>query len=148
MSTELTLEQAALAWAHGKRVECLHRNHVHEDDWKAVDGVGECEIGKISQHVFGLPAIYRFRLAPEPPAKKFRPWTPEEVPVGLAVIRKKDTAGHSLILDNGGVDCNGVSYVSNENTIERVHYMTVFHFYEHSLDGGKTWLPCGVGVSE
>ena len=138
MSTELTLEQAALAWAQGKRVEAAR--HDRDDKWIEIDGVGKCEQGTLGQQVFGLPNIFRFRLAPEPPAKKWRPWTRDEVPIG-AIIKAKGKAWRSLILGvtaacriqihDGGFD--------PEFALEN---------HVHSLDNGKTWLPCGVEVSE
>ncbi len=82
----------------------------------------------------------QFRLAQEPPKKKWRPWTAEEVPVG-AVIRAKGLLWRGLILS---VSAAG-----------EIHCMTGFvdveyamNNHEHSTDHGKTWLPCGVEVTE
>ena len=94
MSSELTLEQAALAWAQGKRVEA---RPAKGGCWKPIDNIGECDAEKFSQSVFGFRDDFEFRLAPEPPAKKFRPWTPEEVPVG-AVMRWKIPQTHASLI--------------------------------------------------
>lgn len=57
---ELTLEEAALAWAQGKRVEASPEL---TDNWGSVYGVGNRQ-GVYTQKVFcGYPK-YRFRLAP------------------------------------------------------------------------------------
>jgi len=139
---EITLQEAALAWAQGKRVEA---GSTGGDGWMLIDPVGECRRGTHSQSVFGCRNEYRFRLAPEPPAKRYRPWTPEEVPVG-GLFRKKGFTGVSLILSNGASKESGVSYVSSDNQLAKVRYQDALGFYERSLDNGKTWIPCGVEV--
>ena len=68
--------------------------------------------------------------------KTLRPWTADEVPLG-AFIRPKQGGWRSLILavdsdERINVNCGGFPLgFALEN-------------HEHSLDGGKTWLPCGV----
>lgn len=95
--------------------------------------------GYWSPDVFhGTKLNLEFRLAPEPPAKRFRPWTPEEVPVG-AIIRSKKHAWRSLILgvtSSGYIEIHDGGFAS-DFTIDN---------HEYSLDHGKTWLPCGVEV--
>jgi hypothetical protein len=141
---ELTLEEAALAWAQGKRVEANRKGH---DVWTQITGIGRKRTeSEYSSDVFAM-SDYLFRLAPEPPAKRYRPWTPGEVPVGR-LFRKKGFAGVSLILSNGASKESGVSYVGWDNQLAKVRYQDALGLYEHSLDNGKTWLPCGVEVSE
>jgi hypothetical protein len=73
-----------------------------------------------------------YRIKPEP---KLRPWLPHEVPVG-ALIRFKGATARSLIV--------GSDYT---NPIQaNACYNTDFALsqFEHSIDHGKTWLPCGV----
>ena len=74
-----------------------------------------------------------YRIKPTP---TLRPWTADEVPLG-AFIRPKEGSWRSLILavdsdERINVNCGGFPLgFALEN-------------HEHSLDGGKTWLPCGV----
>mgnify|MGYP003553534047 FL=1 len=108
----------------GKKVECKanyagswHVNKTYRWNWECCD----------------------YRIAPEP---KLRPWKPEEVPVGalikyertVAVLsyRTKSVFGFVIYLDNGVVDGRGWGYSE------------VYDLISHSIDGGKTWLPCGI----
>ena len=62
------------------------------------------------------------------PTATLRPWTADEVPVG-GQIRSKVNTVYRMLIDrtaNHGV---------REDWLKS---------YEHSTDGGKTWLPCGV----
>jgi hypothetical protein len=82
-----------------------------------------------------LPLIQRIK--PEP---KLRPWKPEEVPVGA--LYKWN--GHvSVIL---AVCDNALKFVDHEGDINGnfLDRGCISKKSEHSLDGGKTWLPCGV----
>lgn len=68
---------------------------------------------------------YEYRIKP---TAKLRPWTADEVPVG-GQIRSKANTDYRMLIDrtaNHGV---------REDWLKS---------YEHSTDGGKTWLPCGV----
>lgn len=137
MNNELKVQEAALAWAQGKRVEARPKRGTRE--WGGIDGVGlESDCNKYVASCFHTPEIYDFRLAPEPPAKKFRPWTPDEVPVG-ALIRAIGLQWRSLIWAahaNGDIGCM-TGALEPEYALRN---------HEHSIDGGKTWLPCGVEV--
>ena len=67
---------------------------------------------------------------------KLRTWKPEEVPLG-AWMREKTVGLPSLIV------------AITSNSLWRGHgdQMALDYalaHYEHSTDGGKTWLPCGV----
>ena len=62
------------------------------------------------------------------PTAKLRPWTADEVPLG-AWIRFKDKPQDRYLL--GWVSCQA----------DRDMWLDE---REHSTDGGKTWLPCGV----
>ena len=63
------------------------------------------------------------------PTAKLRPWTADEVPLGAQVRSKSYHPDHrSMIIQSG-------------NSMTREGWLTC---YEHSTDGGKTWLPCGV----
>lgn len=69
---------------------------------------------------------------------KLRPWKPEEVPVG-ATLKTKDTGSRWLLI--GINNYAEVSIAGNSVTRSLSHLLEC---YTHSLDGGKTWLPCGV----
>lgn len=136
MNDKLTLQQAALDWAQGKRVEA---SPVDIDWWLPIDPVGRCLDEHHSPSVFTDPR-YRFRLAPEPPAKKFRPWEFGEVPVG-ALTRHKIDGGEVLMI---------VGRLSSGALIAGDHgpypFNDLLKMCEHSIDGGRTWIPCGVEV--
>jgi len=67
-----------------------------------------------------------YRIKPTP---VLRPWTADEVPLGAQVRSKSYHPDHrSMIIQSG-------------NSMTREGWLTC---YEHSTDGGKTWLPCGV----
>jgi hypothetical protein len=65
-----------------------------------------------------------YRIKPTP---TFRPWTSDEVPLG-AIMRTKGLEGRCIIIDT-------------ETSDDRSYWLNA---REHSTDGGKTWLPCGV----
>jgi hypothetical protein len=63
------------------------------------------------------------------PTATLRPWTAGEVPLGAQVRSKSYHPDHrSMIIQSG-------------NSLTREGWLTC---YEHSIDCGKTWLPCGV----
>jgi hypothetical protein len=76
---ELTLQEAALAWAQGKRVEAMDPS-AKPELWMAVSEIGKDSRTSYTAAVFNEDAgIYRFRLAPEPPAKRYRPYNRAEL---------------------------------------------------------------------
>ena len=62
------------------------------------------------------------------PAKTLRPWTKDEVPLG-AWMRFKLLPSTRLIISDVTLSINFKQWLEDR---------------EHSLDGGKTWKPCGV----
>jgi hypothetical protein len=62
------------------------------------------------------------------PTAKLRPWTADEVPLGAWMRDKFDPKFRWLILNVANDDVRREFFLRNE----------------HSTDGGKTWLPCGV----
>lgn len=70
------------------------------------------------------------------PTAKLRPWTADEVPLG-AWIRSKVYSWKCLIIE---VDSQGRIGVHGGN----IPLDYALQNNEHSTDGGKTWLPCGV----
>lgn len=66
-----------------------------------------------------------YRIKPTP---VLRPWTPDEVPLGAWVLEKANRERRWLITD----------------VHDQEFRSDLLKLYEHSTDGGKTWLPCGV----
>jgi hypothetical protein len=62
------------------------------------------------------------------PTVTLRPWISDEVPLG-AQVRKKSDPTYRWVIANTGSHDDRLKLVEN---------------HEHSTDGGKTWLPCGV----
>jgi hypothetical protein len=56
-----------------------------------------------------------------------RPWTADEVPLGAQMRRKADL--HRFLIGSVANDGSRKEWLEHN---------------EHSTDGGKTWLPCGV----
>jgi len=78
-----------------------------------------------------------YRIATEP---TFRPWTVEEVPL-LALCRPKTSKDCRWIITAALKTAKG-DEVRGSLGIEGADLY--LKHYEHSTDGGKTWLPCGV----
>lgn len=142
MNKELTAQEAALAWAQGKKVEAALK--LEPSTWKKVElaGVDNPTNSTFYAGVFNLSDSYCFRLAPEPPAKRYRPWTPQEVPVG-AWFRVGSQEFHCWIIT--GWNTAGF-FTSNQNLGLITFDEAVSSDRRHSTDNGKTWLPCGVEV--
>jgi len=142
MSNELTLQEAALAWAQGKRVEAIGPSNA----WGLIQEVGSSD-GMWQPGVFSGDSsrVFRFRLAPEPPAKKWRPWTLEEVPIGALIRWKSDSnkGVRSLIVSAHETPGGAVWICGGQKTIWNAEEAVKL---EYSIDNGKTWLPCGVEV--
>ena len=67
----------------------------------------------------------QYRIKPTP---TFRPWTADEVPLGAWIRYKRALHDRSIL-----------AWTSNQ--ADRDMWLDE---REHSTDGGKTWLPCGV----
>jgi len=135
--SELTVQEAALAWAQGRIVEAMGPASL---EWAPVIKVGGGD-GEWFPGVFSVSdGSYRFRLAPVPPAKKWRPWTPEEVPVG-ALTRSMPNEILMII----GRNETGVRLADDDGWY---NYDSLVKARTYSTDNGKTWLPCGVEVTE
>ena len=80
-----------------------------------------------------------YNYAAEPTLK---PWTFETAPRGDCWLRLKQAEGS--IFQN----LHRITYIG-EKGVHAAHWQflkpfeKVLNDYEHSLDGGKTWLPCG-----
>jgi hypothetical protein len=62
------------------------------------------------------------------PTAKLRPWTPDEVPLG-AWMRNMTNSEYRWLINTSSLDDTRKAWLQQG---------------EHSTDGGKTWLPCGV----
>lgn len=80
----------------------------------------------------------RYRIRPQP---KLRPWKPEEVPVGALVTYKsyEPSTCRGIIMH-----VNGSKVWTTFDTEVDKDLDFMLSKYVHSLDGGKTWKPCGV----
>jgi len=74
------------------------------------------------------------------PSPQYRPWKPEEVPVGALLRNKKkrDADANKMII----CSLNGEHVSSGRADWKSLK--ECFDDAEHSLDHGVTWLPCGV----
>jgi hypothetical protein len=66
-----------------------------------------------------------YRIKPTP---TFRPWTADEVPLGMQA-RNREYPKTRWLIDRTSSEENRKDWCEK---------------YEHSIDGGKTWHPCGV----
>jgi len=62
------------------------------------------------------------------PTATLRPWTADEVPLGMQA-RNREYPKTRWLIDRTSSEENRKDWCEK---------------YEHSIDGGKTWLPCGV----
>jgi hypothetical protein len=138
MSKEITLQEAALAWAQKRKVEAAPKTR---GCWIPIRPFGQSPSACYSPDVL-FDLSFKFRLAPEPPAKRYRPWTQEEVPVG-AVVRSDEQLDEVLMIV--GRNAEGVWLSTDEGWY---NYRDLLGNMKHSLDNGKTWNVCGVEVSE
>lgn len=86
--------------------------------------------------------VLDFRIKPTP---TLRPWKPEEVPVGALLRDKRVTFGNPAIVTI--IALRGVYVHFLDPKCARLTDLPCVLFdenWEHSLDHGKTWLPCGV----
>ena len=127
MTTKSLDEMIAVMQAarDGKRIECLYLRR-SDSEWIHVQA-----------HPLWNWEMFDYRVKPEP---KLRPWKPEEVPVGalykfgdhISIIISA-TSTRLFFCDSGGVIA--WNYFDAGCLSEKSSY---------SLDGGKTWKPCGV----
>lgn len=119
-------EIIAVVQAHkdGKKIECKDKNKI-------------CNIFEVTDNPIWDFPNYDYRIAPTP---VLRPWKPEEVPVG-AQVRAKDASWTCLII---GKNCDDFCTPIFNDKNECHSFREALEDMEHSLDNGKTWLPCGV----
>ena len=79
---------------------------------------------------------FNYRIKPTP---KLRPWKVEEVPLDAWFCTKTDTKSYfKLIRFNASI-----GYITNADD-DGWPLSAMLQDLLHSLDQGKTWLPCGV----
>ena len=86
----------------------------------------------------------RYRIKPEP---VYRPWKPEEIPVG-AMIRKELPVRNYV--REGMITGRNGAWVETTLDDGKDSHTTIYLFnngWQHSIDGGMTWKICGV-ISE
>lgn len=103
-----------------------------------------CDVSTEADCYFDSPAI-KWRIKPEP---KLRPWKPEEVPVGAQVRYKTWPVGNRVLLTEVINNNVYMPSLSNDRCPFTIHSLFTDSHWEHSLDQGKTWHPCGVPVEE
>lgn len=84
--------------------------------------------------------LARYRIRPKP---TLRPWKPEEVPVGALIRLRNRKTIHSWLIVGFSSETNFLSFGQ-----ARDRSIRDLAGYEHSLDGGATWKPCGVEESQ
>lgn len=121
------------AWAEGNTVEYQNEG---ETIWYPLEAAGAAEWFQEIDEIRNR----KFRIKPEP---KLRSWKPEEVPVGRLIRWKAGNSVYVIIsvFLNNEIKCVGIMH---EDGFKRYGLDTLADYCEYSLDGGKTWLPCGV----
>ena len=119
MNIEQTIEAIRVmqAYVDGKEVELKNNHHLTNNLplWVPAPNPVWNWIGDIKS----------FRIKP---TATLRPWTADEVPLGMQARNAKYPKTRWLI-DRTSSEENRMDWCKN---------------YEYSIDGGKTWLPCGV----
>jgi len=118
MNIEQTKEAIRImqAFVDGKEVQR------HGKQWNPKESL-KPDWSDIDEPCWGFDNCY-YRIKPTP---TFRPWTADEVPLG-SIMRTKGLEGRCIIIDT-------------ETSDDRSYWLNA---REHSIDNGKTWLPCGV----
>jgi hypothetical protein len=111
MNIEQTKEAIKVmqAFLDGKEVECLHRGL---EGW----------VTTTNPSWNWTNCFFRIK-----PTAKLRPWTEDEVPLGMQMRRKTDR--HRFLIGSVANDGSRKEWLEHN---------------EHSTDGGKTWKECGV----
>lgn len=116
------------AAAEGKVIQ---QKNIHRwCDMNAIEEVSWCD----------KPENYRIK-----PTPALRPWKPEEVPVGCLLCDESldySLPTHMVLIARRGEWCSFIDHDSGK--IIDATPKTMLEKYKHSLDKGKTWLPCGV----
>ena len=118
MTKEESIEAGSvmIAWANGKIIQWRRRD---QNEWHKIyiDSPGIILSWDWDE--------FEYRVKPEP---KLRPWTADEVPLG-AWMRFKHNPQDRVLIGWVSVQADRDLWLDER---------------EHTIDGGKTWLPCGV----
>lgn len=122
------------AFAEGKTIQTSY--NPNESDWSDLTDKSDVE--------FSNDLHYRIK-----PTPTLRPWRPEEVPVGALLRHRTVTFMHSPVTMILSVRGDWIGFVCAETfKLTDMLCENINKSYEHSLDHGKTWLPCGVMADE
>lgn len=128
------------AYAEGKTIQfrCKTARYQHPSGWSD-------NLWLLSEAVKdGSHYIYDWRINPEP---KLRAWTASEVPVGAMLRSSHGSMGNIISACPVRFYYVREGNLCHESRIDGFCYcdaLTYVFNLEHSKDGGKTWLPCGV----
>lgn len=115
---------AVQAWIDGKRIQFRREG---KGSWDEFEGY--------SKHPAFAEVAIHWSPAPTP---CLRPWKPVDVPVGAITKAHGDELSASMIV---GYSEQGVFLAQDNGAYP---FGDLLRFRKHSLDGGKTWAPCGV----
>lgn len=120
-------------WSEGRQMQF---KHIEDSGWQDYqeyrEGVEGCSFRK----------DYLYRIKPEP---QYRPWKPEEVPVGA--LLRSEAGQEFIIMGRQGIYSDSVE-ISAVNTVRGgwQSFTVIPGKSKYSTDFGKTWQPCGVLV--
>ncbi len=92
---------------------------------------------------------YRIKPTPKPPT--YRPWKPEEVPVGALIKRPTNNPNNwdiELITGRSSELGDARIYTCHYNGSHPLQAKQIKDNWLYSTDQGKTWLPCGILVED
>lgn len=144
MSKEITWQEAVALWVERKPVEAMGPAR---DGWGLVAPPGSVD-GKWNASIFNREdGVFMYRIAPMP-VPHIRAWTLGEVPIG-ALLQ------HEAWIQSGfrylicGVEGNQIVWTTSTGTGKQTfNELLSDPRWRHSIDGGKTWHPCGVKVMQ
>lgn len=118
----------------GASFACGHSENGYVNTWR-VNGINTDDLKE-----FDLIATWT--------ELNLRQWKPEEAPIGAWFRHKRDK---EIRYNPNYYGDNGVVFTFKDEgcttcSTSELKYETLFKFYEHSTDGGKTWKPCGMEV--
>lgn len=120
------------AWVDGKVVQCLRPDS--SSSWHDIDDINTNWFTDAD-----AANNWQFRIKPTP---QYRPWKPEEVPVGALLRFKNSTYPRYTLCGQYSTGEPTLSYPSIEHV--PISFEQYLESWEYSLDHGKTWLTCGV----
>lgn len=107
-------------------------------DWRLID---HCSADHVAR--FFTKGSFAYRVAPVVSAPKTALWNFSTAPKGCVLVRQGPD--HCQLVLGWGT--HGVALSSsNASYTNEPSYKKLLDEYEHSLDGGKTWHPCGVSA--